>query len=398
MQYRQDIKSGNKLSVLGFGCMRLPRNLTQIDVKKTEKLILSAVQNGINYYDTAYIYPGSEEVLGQIIAKNNIRDKIFLATKLPIGKCQKHEDFDAFFHEQLERLNTDYIDYYLMHGISNANRWKYLCSLGIEEWIAEKKASGQIRQIGFSFHGSQNEFMILLDEYSWDFCQIQYNYININYQAGMAGLKTASSKGLPVFIMEPLLGGKLANGLPKKAVKIFQNANASISPATWAFNWLWDQQEITVVLSGMNEESQLNENIGIANIATPNMLSQVERDTVKSVVEIFSSLHKIQCTGCNYCMPCPRKVNIPGCFDAYNTSYVEGMPLGIKQYISSTSATDPKANYSASKCKKCGICEKKCPQYIPIIKSLEQVAKRMEPFWYKWFINIISKLLNKRKR
>ena len=201
MQYRTDVKSGNELSILGFGCMRFPKNLTKIDLNKTEQLILKAVQAGINYFDTAYIYSGSEDILGHIINRNNLRNKIFLATKLPLVKCTKYEDFDILFKTQLERLHTDYIDYYLMHNLSSINIWKGLCEIGIEKWIQEKKASGQIKNTGFSFHGIHREFMQLLDVYDWDFCQIQYNYLNINFQAGMAGLKKAADKGLPVIIM-----------------------------------------------------------------------------------------------------------------------------------------------------------------------------------------------------
>lgn len=395
MQYRTDIKSGNKLSILGFGCMRFPKKSSQIDINKSEELILSAVHNGINYYDAAFLYGGSENILGQIIERNNIRDKIFLATKLPIMKCQTYNDFDVLFQTQLDHLRTAYIDYYLMHNVSAFNLWEKLCALGIEEWISGKKASGQIRRIGFSFHGIQNDFLKILNSYDWDFSQIQYNYININYQAGMAGLQAAAHKGLPVFIMEPLLGGKLASGLPKKAVKLFKTANPAITPAQWALNWLWDQREVTVVLSGMNEESQLKENIAAANNALPDMLTAAERDIFKSVINIFNASYKIRCTGCNYCLPCPHTVNIPGCFAAFNISYTVGIAAGITQYVTSTGAVDNEKKYIASKCKKCGACEKKCPQHIPIIKSLEQVTKRMEGFWFKMFLKA---LLGSRKK
>jgi predicted aldo/keto reductase-like oxidoreductase len=375
--------------------MRFPRNLTKIDINKTEQLIVRAVQDGINYFDTAYVYGESENVLGQIIQKNNLRNNIFLATKLPLLKCRNYEDFDVLFQTQLERLHTDYIDYYLMHNLSDINLWKILCEIGIEKWIEEKKASGQIKNIGFSFHGIHNEFLKLLDIYTWDFCQIQYNYININYQAGMEGLKKASDKGLPVIIMEPLLGGKLANGLPSKAVNMFNSTNGSLSPAAWALRWLWNQKEVTVVLSGMNEDSQLHENIEIANNSVPNMLTAEEDAIFTSVIKIFNATYKIPCTGCNYCMPCPQKVNIPGCFAAYNVSYTVGMMSGIQQYMTSTGATDPRKNYTARQCKKCGKCEKKCPQHISIIKSLEKVGRRMEPFWFRFVVNLFIKLREK---
>ena len=397
MQYRRDLKSGNKLSIIGFGCMRFPRNLTQIDVNKTEQLIVKAVEEGINYFDTAYAYGGSEEALGTVLNKNNLRHKIFLATKLPIGKCKTYHDFETLFQTQLERLHTDYIDYYLIHNIGDTQEWHRLCELGIEKWIFRKKESGQIKNIGFSFHGIHDEFLKLLDVYEWDFCQIQYNYINTNYQAGTAGLKKAAEKGLSVIIMEPLLGGKLATGLPRKAVDIFKAANNTLTPAAWALRWLWNQKEVTVVISGMNEMIQLEDNIQTAQTALPDMLTATENKTFESVVKIIEAGYKIPCTGCNYCMPCPHKVNIPACFSAYNVSHVTGMFSGLQLYVTSTALLNPRANYAASNCKACGACEKKCPQHIPIAKSLKNVTKRMQPFWIKAGLKIFMQFSSSAK-
>jgi predicted aldo/keto reductase-like oxidoreductase len=393
MQYRIDKKSGNSVSILGFGCMRFPKkNIKQIDIDKTEQLILKAVQNGVNYFDTAFTYGNSEDVLGQIIEKNNLRDKIFLATKLPLINFRKYRDFNSFFNVQLDRLRTDFFDYYLMHNLSDMGLWKNLCEIGIERWIDEKKKSGQIKNIGFSFHGKQNEFFQLLDAYEWDFCQIQYNYINIHYQAGMAGLKKASEKGLSVFVMEPLLGGKLATGLPKKAVKIFYSVNNTLSPAAWALRWLWNQKEVAVVLSGMNADLQLEENIKTADNSVSDMLSKEEITAFESVIKIFNDSYKIPCTGCNYCMPCPHNVNIPGCFTAYNVSYTAGMYAGVQQYMTSTGVNNPLINYAASNCQRCGECEKHCPQHIQIIKSLQKVSKRMESSLVKLVLRMLDKI------
>jgi predicted aldo/keto reductase-like oxidoreductase len=392
MQYRTDKKSGNKLSIIGFGCMRFPKNLTQIDMNRTEQLIIKAVQDGINFFDTAYIYGGSEEVLGRILAKNKLRDKVFLSTKLPLAKCKAYTDFDSLFREQLEKLQTDYIDYYLIHNICDTHSWERLCALNIKKWIKEKKESGQIKNIGFSFHGIHNEFLELLNIYDWDFCLIQYNYLNINYQAGKAGLKKATEKGLTVFIMEPLLGGKLATGLPQKAAELFKSANSSLSPAAWAFRWLWNQPEVTVVLSGMNEISQLEDNVETAKNAVPNMLTTTEEDTFESAIKIIEASYKIPCTGCNYCMPCPHNVNIPGCFTAYNTYYTVGMISGFQHYVLSTGLLNPKKHYASSNCTECRACEKKCPQHIPIVQSLKKIRKKMEPFWLKTAITIYFKL------
>ena len=397
MRYYTDKKSGNLLSILGFGCMRFPKkNINQIDIDKTEQLILKAVQNGVNYFDTAFTYGGSEEILGQIIEKNNLRDKILLATKLPLIQFRKYRDFNSFFNVQLDRLRTDFFDYYLLHNLSDTGLWKSLCEIGIERWIKEKKESGQIRNIGFSFHGKHNEFLQLLDVYEWDLCQIQYNYINIHYQAGMAGLKKASEKGLPVFVMEPLLGGKLATGLPKKAVNIFRSVNHTLSPAAWALRWLWNQKEVAVVLSGMNADPQLEENIQTADNSAPGMLNKEEITAFESVISLFNAAYKIPCTGCNYCMPCPHNVNIPGCFAAYNVSYTAGMYAGVQQYLTSTGVNDPRINYAASNCKQCGECEKHCPQHIQIIKSLRKVTKRMESVLVKWVLKTLDRIKGQR--
>jgi len=394
MNYRIDPQSGIKLSILGFGCMRFPRTLGRIDIKKSEKLILEAVNKGINYFDTAWLYMGSEEALGTIINKNHLREKIFIATKLPLKKCKSSSDFDRFFQDHLDHLQTDYIDYYLMHSLSDMKEWNRLCHLGIEDWIEKKKRSGQIKQLGFSYHGNRDEFETLLNAYNWDFTQIQYNYVNTHYQAGTSGLKKAAAKGMPVIIMEPLLGGKLAVGLPKKAIHLFKKQNSLISPAEWSLRWLWDQQEVTVVLSGMNDSAQLEENITAAEKAESGMLTEKEQETIKKAVEIFRETYKIPCTGCNYCMPCPQGINIPACFSAYNISFAMGKLSGLQQYITSVNATDPEKRISASACIQCGKCEKLCPQHIPIASSIKDVSKRMETLLYKAAVKIMRKVLS----
>lgn len=392
MQYRIDPKTGNKISVLGFGCMRLPSTLGRIDMVKTEKLFLKAIDKGINYFDTAYIYPGSEAAIGQIFSKHGIRNEVFIATKLPLIMCRTREDIDKYFDGHLERLKTDYIDYYFMHMLGSPAQWQQLKDLGIEEWIEGKKASGQIRQVGFSFHGKKDDFISLVDSYNWDFCQIQYNYMNTNYQAGTAGLKYASQKGMPVFIMEPLLGGRLATGLPKKAEALFKSEDPAATPVSWALRWLWNHSEVTMLLSGMNEFSQLDENIALAEKAKPDSMTEKELAVIDRVVEAFNASYKVPCTGCNYCMPCPQNIDIPGCFASYNASYAISRSTGIQQYIVNTKAMS-KSPAGASDCIKCGKCEKHCPQNIPIRDSLEAVKKRMEPFWYKAGTSIARRIM-----
>ena len=391
MQYRLDKKSGNKLSVLGFGCMRLPHTAGRIDPQKAGRLIMEAISKGVNFFDTAYLYPGSEAALGSVLDKNKARDQVYISTKLPLFKCHKYEDFDRIFDEQLTRLKTNRIDYYFMHNISKFSDWERLRGLGIEKWIKEKKALGQIKQAGFSFHGARNDFIKLIDAYDWDFCMIQYNYININFQAGAPGLKYAHSKGLPVFIMEPLLGGRLAKDLPKEAVKLLARKNPEASPASWALRWVWDQPEVTMLLSGMNEAAQVSENIELAGQSQIGNMSEEELDVISQASEIFSAAYKIPCTACNYCLPCPKNINIPDSFAAYNASYSISRFTGIQQYATTTGGFSP--SFSVSDCIKCGKCEERCPQNIAIIKRLSDVRKRMEPFWYRAAMAIARKVL-----
>jgi len=390
MQYRLDERSGNKLSILGFGCMRFSRGISGIDAQKAEQLILRAIETGVNYFDTAYLYAGSEAVLGTVLSKNHLRDKIYIATKLPIANCRANADFDKYFTAQLSALNTDYFDYYLMHNINSLAQWNELCGLGIREWIAEKQSKGRFKQIGFSFHGAKDEFEKVLDAYDWDFCQIQYNYANEHYQAGVSGLKKAAERHIPVIIMEPLLGGKLAKGLSRAAVDTFKKVNADYSPAAWGLRWLWNQPEVTVVLSGMNEAAQLEDNLSAAETAEPNMLTENEEAAYEKVLDIFKSTDKISCTGCAYCMPCPQGVNIPACFASYNASYTHGRVTSILMYITSTAA-NREGKSLASRCVGCGKCERHCPQKIEIRRELKSVKRRMEPFWFGRAMKIMRK-------
>jgi len=391
MQCRTDIKSGNKLSALGFGCMRLPGTFGNIDLQKADALIMDAIQRGVNFFDTAYIYPGSEAALGHVLEKNSVRAKVYIATKLPLFKCHTYGDFDKYFNIQLERLKTDYIDYYFMHNMTKQADWERLCGLGIEKWINEKRAKGQIKHIGFSFHGAKDEFTTLIDAYDWDFCMIQYNYINTHYQAGTAGLKYAHAKGISVFIMEPLLGGRLAKDLPTAAVELFNAKDADASPVSWALRWLWNQPEVTLVLSGMNEPGQLQENVALAASAQANGMSEKELAIIEQVAAAFSATYKIPCTGCNYCLPCPVKINIPDSFMAYNASYAVSRFTGIQLYATTSGGFN--RAFSVRDCTACGKCEKLCPQEIEIAQKLKDVGKRMEPWWFRAVMAIARRVM-----
>lgn len=380
MNYRTD-KYGNQLSILGFGCMRFPQKMGRIDMEETEREIMTAYQAGVNYYDTAYIYPGSEAALGEIFEKNNIRKKVYIATKLPHYLIKSVADMDKLFAEELRRLRTDYVDYYLMHMLTDTDTWDRLKSLGIEKWIEEKKASGAIRQIGFSYHGNSEMFCNLVDTYDWDFCQIQYNYMDEHSQAGRRGLYHAHAKGIPVIIMEPLRGGKLVNRLPDTAKKIFEEYKIKRTPAQWAFRWLWNQPEVTVVLSGMNSDEMVRDNIQTASTVEVGELGEDEEQMLKQVVAAINAKMKVGCTGCGYCMPCPKGVDIPGTFAAYNRRYAEGKFWSFVDYVMCT--TLRKNSTAASNCVGCGKCEKHCPQHIEIRKNLKDAQKELETPLYK---------------
>lgn len=375
MQYRRD-RHGSELSILGFGCMRFQRRRGSIDFEEAEREICSAIGQGVNYFDTAYIYPGSEELLGAVLEKNRCRDQVFIATKLPHYLIRKETDMERFFQEQLRRLRTDHVDYYLMHMLPDVTTWDRLRGLGVEDWLREKQAAGIIRNVGFSYHGNTNAFQALLDAWDWDFCQIQYNYIDEHTQAGRRGLQYAASKGIPVIIMEPLRGGRLVNALPPKALRAFAQAEPRRTPAEWALRWLWDQPEVTVVLSGMNTMEMVAENCRIANQARPGTLGEAERALFETVKGAINEKIKVGCTGCGYCMPCPKGVDIPGAFRCYNARYTEGFYTGMKEYFMCTTLRGQRSN--ASQCVKCGRCEAHCPQGIHIREELDHVKRVLE--------------------
>ena len=388
MNYRLD-KYGNKLSILGFGCMRFRRNVTGVDMQETEREIMLAYKYGVNYFDTAYIYPGSEAAIGEIFEKHGIRKKVHIATKLPHYLIKSREALDKLFEEELKRLRTDYIDYYLMHMLTDTDTWARLCDLGIREWIAEKKAKGQIRQIGFSYHGNSEMFCKLVDVYDWDFCQIQYNYMDEHSQAGRRGLYHAHAKGLPVVIMEPLRGGKLVTRLPDSAKKIFADYKVQHTPAQWAFRWLWNQPEVTVVLSGMNSMEMVKDNIRTASFVKVGELTDEDEAMLKDVVSAINAKMKVGCTGCGYCSPCPMGVDIPGTFAAYNRRFSEGKFWGMVDYFMCTALRTNTT--SASQCIGCGKCEKHCPQHIEIRRHLKDAVKELEGPVYRGAKRIAKK-------
>jgi predicted aldo/keto reductase-like oxidoreductase len=397
MIYREDKKTGNKLSQLGFGCMRFPHSGFGIDMAKSEEIIRYAIDNGVNYFDSAYTYSGSEEALGTIIKKLGVRDKVFITSKLPWMMVKNAPDIDRFFAESFERLKTDYIDYYFMHILTDFGAWEKLVAWGIKERIEQWKKTGKIRAIGFSFHGAYDDFIKILNDFDWDICLIQYNYFDENFQAGVKGLRAAHDKGIPVVIMEPLLGGRLVNNLPEKAVHVFKNANEELgakrSPAEWGLDWVWNQPEPTVVLSGMSSLPMVEENIRSASRAEVGCLSTQELTVIESVRKIWNANNKINCTGCGYCMPCPKGVNIPGCFSCYNTSYAQGFFTGLRLYMMTTAQMN--TPQGASACVHCHRCERTCPQKIAISDRMTDVKKRLEPAPVAFLTRMVRKRKNK---
>ena len=389
MQYRK-MKDGTEVSILGYGCMRFSGSGGRINLEKAEKEVLLAIENGVNYFDTAYIYGGSEEALGTILERNHCRDQVYIATKLPYYMLKNEASIEKLFNEQLKRLRTDHIDYYLMHMLFDVNVWNRLKSIGIESWIAEKKKTGAIRNIGFSFHGDTATFQSLIDAYDWDFCQIQYNYFDEHTQAGREGLHYAHGKNIPVVIMEPLRGGRLVN-LPDAAKEVLAAHPVNRTPAEWAFHWLWDQPEVTCVLSGMNSLEMVQQNIDSACSAKAGALTETDHSMIQTLRAKINANLKVGCTGCGYCMPCPQGVDIPTAFRCYNqTANAKKLSTRL-EYAQVTSLKKNPA--SADKCIQCGACEKHCPQHIEIRKELQNAKKALQPFYIRIVLKLGRKLV-----
>ena len=354
-------------------------------MEDAERQIMTAFNKGVNYFDTAFIYPGSEAAIGEVFEKNNIRDKIYIATKLPPQLMRSIDILDKLFNEQLKRLRTDHIDYFLFHMMSDIKVWERLRSMGIEKWIEEKKASGAIRQFGFSYHGNSDMFCQIIDAYDWDMTLIQYNYMDEHTQAGRKGLYHAHEKGIPVMIMEPLRGGRLVNNLPAEANYLFADHPVQHTPAQWAFRWLWNQPEVTVVLSGMNTDEMVEDNVKTASETEIGELTADDEKMLKNIVKAINSKMKVGCTGCGYCMPCPQNINISGTFSAYNRCFTDGKFAGLREYVKSTAKYEP-----ASKCIGCGKCEQHCPQGIEIRNQLKDAEKTLETSAYKAVSNVMA--------
>lgn len=391
MLTRENIKNRDSLSILGFGCMRFPTRRGSIDVDRSVALLRDAAAKGVNYFDTAYFYNGgkSEVLLGNALS-GGLRDKVKIADKLPCFMVSKLDGAKKIFDTQLSRLSTDYIDYYLFHMLTDKASFDRMADIGVLDWMEELKSKGIIKNIGFSFHGSKTDFEQIVTAYPWDMCQIQYNYMDENNQATKSGLCLAYSLGIPVVIMEPLRGGKLAGSLPKEVISSYADCRKDWSPAEWALRWIWNHPEVTVVLSGMSDEAQLEENARIASDAYAGSLSQEELEVFDRVKKLLLEKTKVPCTGCGYCMPCPFGVNIPGCFSAYNDKFLLGGRINRFKYYQTLGFLSKQPAY-ASICRECGRCESHCPQGIKIRRELKAISQEMEGFFFRNGVKIYRK-------
>ena len=374
MKTRNFKKLGIETSVFGMGCMRLPLGESgkpeDIDESEAINMIRYAIDNGVTYIDTAYPYHNgkSEVVVGKAL-KDGYREKTKLATKSPAWLIKEYEDFEKYLDEQLERLQTDYVDFYLLHAMSK-ERWEKMKELNAIGFLQEMKEKGKIKYCGFSFHDNYDTFEEIIDYHDWDMCQIQLNYFDQEYQAGLKGLKFAYSKDIPVVVMEPLRGGQLADIPSTDIMDLWNSAETKRNPVEWAFAWLYNFKEVNVILSGVSTMEQLKENIRIFEHADPDTLKKSEIELVDQVRELYMEKIKIKCTGCDYCNGCQQKVMISTIFDMYNKAHMyEDKEKYAKQYADFL----VKSKHDASQCVECGLCESQCPQNIPIIKELKVV-------------------------
>jgi len=397
--------SNEKLSVLGFGCMRLASKgktslLSTIDKDKASKQIRYAIDNGVNYIDTAYPYHRglSESFLGTYVLKDGYREKVKIATKLPCYLINKAEKFDEILNKQMKKLQVEYIDYYLLHALDGTS-WDKMVNLGIIDWMNKIKKEGKIKKMGFSFHGTHEAFLKIVDGYNWDFTQVQYNIIDENFQAGIKGIEYAASKGLGIIVMEPLRGGALVGKIPKEVKELYDNSSVKKTPAEWALKWIYNNPSVTLVLSGMNEDSHIKENIKIASEVEPNTLTKEELKIIDSVQKKYRELMKVGCTGCKYCMPCPAGIDIPATFKNHNNYYMFGKTGAKLMHLASAGimTDDGKAHFTSS-CIDCGQCEKNCPQSIKIREEFKDVRKNMETPFIKAIAKVARSFMGKKPR
>lgn len=398
VQYRTVPKNGDELSALGFGAMRLPTRFGRVDEARAIRQIRSAIDSGVNYLDTAYPYHNgeSEKILGKTL-RDGYRERVKIADKLPHWAVKAREDMDRILDLQLRRLETDCIDYYLLQSL-DAKSWQKLIKLDVFAFLEAARDAGKIGNIGFSFHGDRKTFREIVDAYDWTFCQIQYNFLDEENQAGREGLEYAAAKNIAVMIMEPLRGGMLAAGLPKDVQAIYDASGIARSPAEWALRWIWDHPEVTVVLSGMNDEAHIAENIRTCEDALPGSLSDAEHAVVDAAAASYKSRIRVPCTGCAYCMPCPFGVNIPQCFHFYNQYYMAGNRMLTRGfYIAQVIGFDDHPA-NAAFCRNCGRCVAACPQGIAIPEELQKVSRDLDGWQTKLMKPLVKMMMTRQQK
>jgi predicted aldo/keto reductase-like oxidoreductase len=399
MQYRTNPRTGDRLSILGFGCMRLPEKKGRIDEELATRLIRRAIDDGVNYVDTAFSYHRgrSEPFLARALS-DGYRRRVHLATKLPHWLAKSSADFDRLLDAQLARLTTDHIDYYLIHALQ-ASSWDRVQELGVLEFLERAKRDGKALRAGFSFHGDRDTFRSIVDAYDWDCCLIQYNYLDEENQAGTRGLEHAAGRGVGVMVMEPLRGGYLARKPPPAIQRIGDEAPVPRTPAEWALRWVWNRPEVVVAISGMNDEKHLEENLRIAEAAVPGSLTGQELQLVRRMSEAHRKLLKVDCTGCRYCMPCPAGVDIATCFEAFNNLHtVTSRRHAAMFYLIRLAGMAGRPPSHASLCSNCGACEDACPQHLPIERLLKDVAEEFEGLRFRFMTWIASGYVHLQRR
>ncbi len=408
MKYRKMPKSNDELSVLGFGCMRFKQKsgggggfFSNFDVETAKEQVLYAIENGVNYLDTAWPYHrgASESFLGEhILSDKSVREKVFIATKLPCMMIYKKEKMEEIFNKQFEKLQVEYIDYYLMHSLDGPT-WERMKKLDVFSFIEKIKSEKKVRYVGFSFHGSREEFLKIIEDYDWDFVQVQYNILDENFQAGITGINRAAEKGMGVIVMEPLRGGSLVGKMPKEVKEMYDTAPVKKSAADWALSWVYNNPNVTLLLSGMNEMEHIKENIAIADRAESNGMSSQELAIVDKVRDKYLELMQVGCTGCGYCMPCPAGINIPDAFKYLNSYHMFKNNKSKMDYALYAGAKTPdgKPHWTTS-CIDCGKCEKACPQSIKVREEFKKVQSDLETPVMKIFATIIRPLVGGKKQ
>lgn len=376
MRFRTFGRLSWKPSALGFGAMRLPTlgdDSSKIDEALAMRMVRTAIDAGVNYIDTAWPYhhEQSEPFVGRCL-RDGYRDRVKLATKMPVWLVERAEDFDTYLNEQLSRLQTERIDFYLLHGL-NAKRWERVRDLGVLEWAERAVSGGRIGHLGFSFHDDLSAFRRIVDAYDWTFCQIMYNFMDVGFQAGREGLRYAAGKGLAVVVMEPLRGGSLTRPAPESVAKLWAQSPIKRSQPDWALQWVWNHPEVSLLLSGMSEMAHVEENLASADRSSVGLLTADELALVDQVSAAYRALCPVPCTGCRYCLPCPEGVNIPRIFEIYNDSIMYGDPEGGRTRYNQFMNADNRAD----RCVACGQCEDVCPQQIKIIDWLKKVHKAL---------------------